>query len=432
MRRGSRTRNVRYLPMADDLPPYRTTCFGTLSLALTLAGGACSSDTSDKPNLDGIKVVHEDLGDSPLPKLPDEWQARFNMGDTLFDRPFYDAQGLGPVFIRSACGACHGQDQRGPGTVRKMVLIGGDGVPLPDQSALAYGHTIRPQTSMGVSDAIDAPDDTSDLLITVRMPPAVIGRGYLEAIEDEEIQRVAAEQAQGDDGVSGRINWVTYASQLNTDTRFHTHAFGERLIGRFGLKARIATLDDFTADALQGDMGITSNMRPDELPNPNGDVDAFPGVDTSDDTVNLMADYMRMLRIPARAQDASGSGAELFEEAQCSVCHVPTLHTQADYALPALADIDAPVYSDLLLHDMGAAFNDGLNDYDAGGSEWRTAPLLGLRFQRNYLHDGRASTIEQAIEAHGGDDSEAARAVQRFRDLDETSRAQLLAFVSAL
>jgi CxxC motif-containing protein (DUF1111 family) len=398
-----------------------------VALALT---AACGSDAKPAPDLTGIKVVAADNGDVPLANLTGDWQKRFNTGDTLFDRPFFEAQGLGPVFIRSSCGSCHKDDARGPGAVRKMVLIGPDGTPLADQSGLPYGPTVRPQTSMGITAAIDVPDDGRAVLVTVRMPPAVYGRGYLEAIEDSEIQRMEAEQATRTDAISGRINWVTYVSQTNTDTRFHTHSRGERLIGRFGLKARIATLDDFAADALQGDMGITSDMRPDELPNPNGDDDARPGVDTTDDTVNFLADYMRILRIPTRK--TTDEGAALFEAAQCSACHVPTLHTQPDYALSQLADIDAPVYTDMLLHDMGAAFNDGLRDYDADGSEWRTSPLLGLRFLKNYLHDGRASTIEQAIELHGDADSEAAEAVARFRELDDESRQKLLDFVSAL
>jgi CxxC motif-containing protein (DUF1111 family) len=90
------------------------------------------------------------------------------------------------------------------------------------------------------------------------------------------------------------------------------------------------------------------------------------------------------------------------------------------------------VYSDLLLHDMGAAFNDGLREHDATGSEWRTAPLMGLRHLRNYLHDGRAGTIEEAIIAHGAPDSEAAVAVDRFQRLQASDRDALLEFVSAL
>jgi CxxC motif-containing protein (DUF1111 family) len=393
-----------------------------------------SPDSGESDPLEGVTVVKAEIADRPLAKLDDDWMARVNDGDRLFDQFYFPAQGLGPVYIRSSCGSCHKDDGRGPGAVRKMAMLDKDGMPLSDQSGLTWGNTVRPQTIEGKEHGINAPEDDPSVLITVRQPPATFGRGYLEAIDDAEIERVEAEQADRDDGISGRINWVTYTSAPNPDTRFHAHERGERLIGRFGLKARIATLDDFAADALQGDMGLTSPLRPIELPNPEGDSDDLPGVDVSPDTVNHLADYMRMLRIPARKLDGEQAqqGKALFEQARCNVCHVPSLHTSKDYALPPLADKDAAVFSDLLLHDMGKSFFDGVSDMDANPTEWRTAPLLGLRFMRTYLHDGRSKTIADAIEQHGAPDSEAADSVQRYRDLSDDARAALLAYVSAL
>jgi CxxC motif-containing protein (DUF1111 family) len=400
---------------------------------LVLVCAACAQEEPPKATLQGIKLVTDNFGNKPFPHLTPEWQTRFNIGDTLFEQTFLDSQGLGPNYIRASCGACHEKDARGPGAVRKMVLLDADGQPASDQSSLTYGHTIRPQTSDGATLAIVPPDDTSHLLITVRMPPAVFGRGYLEAIDDAEIQRVEAAQSERSDGVSGRINWVTYASDPNSDTRFHHHETGEQLIGRFGLKARIATLDDFCADAYQGDMGLTSDMRPDELPNPAASDDELPGIDLPIETINAAADYMRLLRLPSREPDITGpEGAALFANAGCDGCHVPSMHTVPDYPIAELADIDAPIYSDLLVHDMGPDFADGLQDYGAGSSEWRTAPLLGLRMLRSYLHDGRASTVEEAIELHGAAGSEARQAVQAFSQLDADRRRQLLDFVSAL
>src|SRR3990167_9196613 len=90
----------------------------------------------------------------------------------------------------------------------------------------------------------------------------VMGRGWLEAIADSELERVAAEQTSRTDGVSGRPNHVTWKSEYNPETLFHQHQPGDVVIGRFGLKARQPTLDDFAADALQGDMGLTSPLRP--------------------------------------------------------------------------------------------------------------------------------------------------------------------------
>jgi CxxC motif-containing protein (DUF1111 family) len=81
---------------------------------------------------------------------------------------------------------------------------------------------------------------------------------------------------------------------------------------------------------------------------------------------------------------------------------------------------------------MGSEFADGLREFGAGYSEWRTPPLLGLRHMQRYLHDGRAETIEQAIEMHGGPESEAMPAAEAFGALSDDERAALLKFVTAL
>ncbi|MFN7143429.1 MAG: di-heme oxidoredictase family protein, partial [Myxococcota bacterium] len=103
-----------------------------------------------------------------------------------------------------------------------------------------------------------------------------------------------------------------------------------------------------------------------------------------------------------------------------------------DWPAPQQAGTDAPLFTDLLLHDMGEGFSDGLTDGLAGPSEWRTAPLVGLRHLRYFLHDGRASTVEAAIEAHGAAGSEAAFAAERFATLPDADRAVLLAYVESL
>ena len=153
-----------------------------------------------------------------------------------------------------------------------MAVVLDDGVTTsPDQSALPFGATSRPLTTAGATRSIVPPSDAGvDVKVTTRVGPSILGRGYIEAILDSEIERVAAEQASRSDGIHGRINHVRYASESDSNLRFRAPAKGDLVIGRFGFKARIATLDDFTADALQGDMGITSPLRPTELPNPDG------------------------------------------------------------------------------------------------------------------------------------------------------------------
>jgi len=111
---------------------------------------------------------------------------------------------------------------------------------------------------------------------------------------------------------------------------------------------------------------------------------------------------------------------------------VPSLPTASDYPVAALAGREVAVYSDLLLHDLGSALADGVTEGDASGRELRTAPLIGLRFMRAYLHDGRAASIEAAIAGHAGEGSEANESVARFRALSAPERTLLVKHVAAL
>lgn len=399
-------------------------------------GDAGSSRSADeRPSLDGLILVSDDPPDSPLPDLPDQWQERFDLGDVAFEAVFRPSQGLGPVYIRHSCGSCHANDSRGPGAVRKMVNIADDGIsPAADQSMFPFGHTVRPQSIDTENiDAIDVPEKFPGLRVSSRLGPAVFGRGAMEAILDSEIERLEAEQASRDDGISGRINRVTYNSEANPDTEFQAHEPGQTdLIGRFGVKARIASLDEFTADAYQGDMGITSPMRPSELPNPDGyEDDQKEGLDVDLATVNLVGDYVRLLRIPAR-KPVAGNGEALFEGTGCAVCHAPSLATDPDYPIAAWAGKRVDVYTDMLLHSMGSALADGIEDGDAAGDEWRTAPLVGVRHLGAYLHDGRAKTVREAIEAHSSPGSEANGVIDAFDALDSEEQDEVVEFVESL
>jgi CxxC motif-containing protein (DUF1111 family) len=392
----------------------------------------CSSASPEDP-LARVKIVGDDPSDIPLIGASDELVARFRVGDAMFDAVLRESDGLGPLYIRTSCAACHDGASRGPGAVEKMVVVDRDGVPSTDQSALVWGHTVRPYATAGATEAIEVPDDTTSIKVTTRLGPAVFGRGYVEAVDAAEIERVEAEQALRADGIAGRINRVTYESHENPDALVAHYGLGDvDLMGRFGLKGRNATLDDFCADAFQGDMGITSPMRPDEVPNPEGLTDdSRMGIDVDLDRVNVIADYMRLLEIPERVVPTPRAEA-LFARAKCDVCHVPRMATRGDYPIDLLAGISAPIYSDLLLHDMGDELADGLADQKAGPREWKTAPLIGLRHEKAFLHDGRAPSIEQAILLHGGTGSQARGSAELFRELSPADKTELLAFVASL
>jgi CxxC motif-containing protein (DUF1111 family) len=408
-----------------------------VAMSLSACLAACSPSEPVTPPPDGgaggaSALPQGDPFDTPIEGVTTEQAKIFFDGDNLFGLPLRDADGLGPLYTRSACAACHVEGIRGPGSVQKMSVVLADSVTTsPDQSMLLYGHTAHPLLTAGAKTPIEPPNDPS-VRVTLRVGPPVLGRGYLEAIDESEILRVADEQKKRTDAIHGRVNHVVYASEANPDPTFNSHKKGDMVIGRFGLKARIATLDEFTADALQGDMGITSPLRPVEFANPDNLLDDLkPGVDVTADSMNVRATYIRLIAIPRR-DGLTAQGRALFDQVKCSACHVPTMKTRANYPIALIAGIDAEVYTDLLLHDMGDALADGVTEGLATSRDWRTAPLIGLRFNPTFLHDSRAHTVEEAILLHGGDGSEAAEAVSLYKALSPADHDALLAFVEAL
>lgn len=364
-----------------------------------------------------------DRSDAPLTGISPEELSRFRAGDELFEVTFREPDGLGPLFIRAACAECHRDDGRGPGTVTRFGLLP-SGLLQSDareehERRFPFGDAARPYRAAGARVALDAQPSDSDVYVSQRLPPAVFGRGYLDAVDVAEIERLGAMAARRTGILRGRV------------ARVRSVRTGELAVGRFGLKAQAVDLDEFTARAFQSDMGLTSALYPGELPNPDGLTDDDkPGVDLTDEQVAQVADYVRLLALPSRREDPVGRS--LFVNVGCADCHAPQLRTQSDYPVSALAGTLAPVYTDLLLHDMGEQLADGVYEGDATPREWRTAPLIGLRFSPAFLHDGRAPTVEAAVLAHAGEGSEANEVVDAFESLAPAEREHLLTFVSEL
>jgi len=393
-----------------------------------LLAGCAGGDAPPDAGTADAGFVNPNLDQAFVDAGPEQRQG-FRKGDTEFDTPFYPADGLGPAYANSSCGACHDNGLRGAGFDQRMVMVEADGfTTAADQSPIAFGNEIRALLTAGATTPV-VPPDLPNVKVTTRVPPPVLGRGYMEAILDSEIERVEAEQATRTDGIHGQINWVTYASATSADPAFNPYQPGQtHIIGRFGLKARIPTVDDFVADAFQNDMGITSPLRPDELPNPDGVDDLKPGVDTTLARVNEIATYVRLTAIPTRLAP-NPRGQALFDSIQCSVCHVPSMKTRPDYPISQLAGVNAPIYSDLLVHDMGEALADGMVDGSATSKQFRTAPLIAERFQRAFLHDGRAHTLDAAIADHAG---EAQASAEAYAALSDDDKRALVDFVNSL
>jgi CxxC motif-containing protein (DUF1111 family) len=410
----------------------------TSVLALVLVAGCGGARTVGGADGGGAGV-----GLAPSPGTPDlplaratvEQQRAFRAGDAVFEQLFDEVDGLGPVYVRPSCTACHLRGGRGPAQTQRMAVVSeSTGEPV---ESLPFGALVRPLVTAGAVTPVLPPDGGlpvgSELVVTTRVAAPVFGRAYLEAIADSEIERVVAEQSLRTDGIHGRVNRVTFHSQGTVDPRFPVHVAGEAgLVGRFGVKARLATLDDVVADALQGDLGLTSRLRPVELPNPDGLTDdLLPGIDVPDGQIAALVEYTRLFDIPPRGTP-DARGAMLFESTGCAVCHVPSLRTRADWPTPQLANVDAPVFTDLLLHDMGADLADGQAEESAGPCDFRTAPLIGLSHLSTYLHDGRASTLREAVLGHGAAGSEALGTVGRFEALSAEDQEALLAYLASL
>lgn len=388
-------------------------------LITALIASSCTSFESESHSENSALVVRIDRADVPIADLSAPLVERFRAGDELFETVFREIDGLGPLYVRASCSDCHADDGRGPGLVTRVGRLDPKAREESLRALLPFGDMERPY-ALGSAKPLLFSDDLG-LRKTRRMPPAVFGRGYIEAVADRSILENAKRARRPGSPISGRVALLDQGPGISPK------------IGRLGLKARSPDLLSFTADALLGDMGLTSSYQPVEPANPSGVTDdSKAGLDVTDEQVGLLADYVRLLVLPERKLPQDPRGARLFATLECSECHVPSLRTRADAEVPMLADIDAPIYSDLLLHDMGEGLSDGITEGAAGPREWRTAPLIGMRFQSSFLHDGRAQSVLEAILLHRGEGSEAADSVAAFLALDEDDRRALLGFVQGL
>lgn len=361
-----------------------------------------------------------------LPGLTAAQRAVFANGFEAFAQRETVDSGLGPIFNDVSCIACHIAPAPGGGSRRTVTRFGrttnGTFNPLEHLGgSLLQDRAIRPD----LRETIPAEAN----VVARRITTPLFGAGLIEAIPDAAIRALAATPNKPD-GVKGRVSTVV---DITTGT--------ER-VGRFGWKAQQATLLAFSADAYANEMGVTNRFfRADNAP--NGDLTRLDRADrildpedevdpaTGKADIDRAADYMRLLAAPARsgATDSSAvrAGQSVFSAISCTACHTPLLRTGAS-SVAALANQPVPLYSDLLLHDMGS-LGDGIAQGSAGPREMRTAPLWGLGRRNAYLHDGRAVTLDAAIRAHDG---EGAKAAARYAALAGPQQQQLIAFLRSL
>ena len=362
----------------------------------------------------------------PLPGVtPVEFEL-FRLGLEDFLEVEDAEEGLGPAYNGTSCAGCHNVPAVGgispvAGVRAGRVDVNGEYSDFDSTAGSLFQLFSIP--THGCQVVIPAEAN----VISRRVPIPVFGGGLIEAISDETLLRLADPLDLDRDGVSGRAAVV------------EDLATGLPRVGRFGWKAQHATLLVFGADAYRNEMGITSDLFPteqsfgidpevmqlcDPLPDPEDAEEPATGLRGID---NFEA-FMKFLAPLGRGfiDETALAGERVFEAIGCAVCHVPTIKTGPS-ANPLFDRRTVPLFSDLLLHDV--ASGDGIAQAAAAPNEIRTPALWGLRFRRPLLHDGSAATPTEAVLAHGAE-AELARA--GFEQLDQVSRAALLAFLASL
>ncbi len=408
-------------------------------LAFLVAG--CDLVTPGAPDPDTVL-------EGPLDDLTPQQRASFVAGDEAFGQVFGPASGLGPIFVAQSCASCHVGDGKGhpsfnltrfgrlraDGSFDPMRNEGGP--QLQHRAILNYMAEVAPAGVTGVA------------LFTA---PSVSGLGFFEAVEDSLLLALADPDDLDRDGISGRVQLLAPSDLLAQVTHIdllfepgeprRSLLIDGRYIGRFGKKASAINLLHQTVTAYREDMGITSDLIPEDPINPlvgpfSGDHVPDPEVPSS--AVHNVVFYLKTLRPPPRRNaDAPEvvAGETLFEQIRCGACHTPTMRTGPS----RIAALDRKVFhawSDLLLHDMGPELDDRYTEGSALTSEWRTAPLWGIGLAERsqggvgyFLHDGRARTLRDAIELHGG---EGAASREAFRRLSPAEQEAILAFLRSL
>ncbi len=379
-----------------------------------------------------------ELGD-PIQGLSAAESAAFERGRALFEKRFRPSEGLGPLYNATSCASCHSTPRTGgsSGLYRNFYIahrqFAGIQSPLPDligPIVPAFGTPPHGSATFGLEGGrfvIPKNAFGQPVLVAQRNTVPIFGVGLFELVSNATIQSNADPEDADGDGISGRFN---------TDGG---------PIGRFGVKAQSNNIERFTRAPLQNQMGITSNAflgaggivsaspRPQATGGdlPTSDADGVPDPEISTADLGDLIAFTRFLAPPRRKpfDDAARRGEELFGDLGCVKCHVPSLPSSR-------GPVDA--YTDLLLHEMGPDLSDGI-DFglpqfafsSAAGSrdEFRTQPLWGVSMHAPFLHDGRAETLSEAIELHGG---EAETIRDDFLALTPAERADIIAFLEHL
>ena len=448
------------------------------------------ADTFADPSLPGgetsNQVENKNSFSLSSRNLEEHMRINFLVGNALFERMWEDSSiskniakdGLGPFFSARSCESCHINDGRGhiPLTNKedkisvviqisqnveqsndyiknleddiyggqisefavKDVLKEADIIIDYKYSLEMYedGRVVELRRPIIKIDNLNYGDFNESTTFSARIAQPMIGLGLIEHISDQSLLMNEDINDTNNDGVSGKANKVWDIEN-------------EKLaIGRFGWKAAQPSVYQQTADAFYHDMGLSNKL----YSNPfnctskqvectkaiSGNSEEYDDLEVSSDQLDLVTFYSSQLGVPARRSinaENVKKGKEIFFELNCNSCHVESFTTGDSGSHANLNNQIIYPYSDFLLHDMGESLSDGVSEFSAQESEWRTPPLWGIGLtnivseEYGYLHDGRARTIEEAILWHGG---EANEIIQNYKKLKKSEVNQLLSFINSL
>jgi CxxC motif-containing protein (DUF1111 family) len=264
--------------------------------------------------------------------------------------------------------------------------------------------------------------------LSQRNTPALFGADLIDALPDRIL--IANERKQ-------RLKWGLASTKSETLPIGRALRLADGRIGHFGWKAQSASLSAFVQAACANELGLGNPGQ--AQPRPLGKPSYQPvALDLTKEQCDQITAFVASLPRPSERLPEDrphlnqvSAGKVLFHHIGCADCHMP--------------DVDGieGLYSDLLLHDMGqqleggGSYNDPppqtVPDTTPGDgpspSEWRTPPLWGVADSAPYLHDGRAPTLEKAIELHQG---QAATSAQNFAALGKNEQAWVVAFLRTL
>jgi CxxC motif-containing protein (DUF1111 family) len=454
-------------------------------------GGPTTGGQSNDPADPGAQTASRGTGATIINPSndPNGFTAFFNDGFMRFQEVEAVTNsanvGLGPRFNSNQCSSCHAQPAVGGSgaAVNPQFLLVSSGV-APGSTTPSFitanGPTLEARAPFFLNSSGEAntaaPNGGVEDLFTVtgrsdagncslaqpnfaaylaandlifRIPTPLYGAGLIENLDDSTLLTNRAKNLTNTLGIAGTFN-----RNGNDGT-----------ITRFGWKAQNKSLHIFAGEAYNVEMGISNELFPQDKPLPEEEQasglpssclnlsgagypeDASNPTQTSNaavlDDVSAFANFMRFLAPPPTGPvvlngaqvpaSVIATGSALFNSIGCAACHNPSAGTtQVSSFAPALSNVQVNAYSDFEIHNMGNRLADNVSQGNAGGAQFRTAPLWGLGQRIFLLHDGRTTNVFNAIQFHSGNNSEATTVVNNFNRLTSTQQQALLDFLRSL